>query len=232
MKNSIVLFVILLSNAFSFAQPSHEAFDTLLKKHVSATGKVNYKNLKADKAALEAYLKLLSDNTPIDKWSKNDKFAYWINAYNAATLKTIVDNYPLSSIQKLDGGKTWDVKRIKLGDKTYSLNDIENTILRPMGDSRIHFAINCAAKSCPPLLNQAFTAKNLNALLESRTKKFINDPKVNVLSKGGEIKVSKIFDWYGKDFYNITEFINRYAVSKVSDKVKIGYTEYDWALNE
>lgn len=232
MKNLIVLFIVLLSSAFSFAQPSHEAFDTLLKKHVAATGKVNYKNLKADKAALEAYLKTLSDNTPVDSWSKNDKFAYWINAYNAATMKTIVDNYPLSSITKLDGGKTWDVKRVKLGDKTYSLNDIENNILRPMGDARIHFAINCAAKSCPPLLNQAFTGKNLNALLESRTKKFINDPKANALSKGGEIKVSKIFDWYGKDFYNITEFINRYAVSKVSDKAKIGYVEYDWALNE
>lgn len=232
MKNLIVLFVVLFSSTYSFAQPSHEAFDTLLKKHVSVTGKVNYKNLKADKAALEAYLKTLSENTPVDSWSKNDKFAYWINAYNAATLKTIVDNYPLSSITKLDGGKTWDVKRIKLGDKTYSLNDIENTILRPMGDARIHFAINCAAKSCPPLLNQAFTGKNLNALLESRTKKFINDPKANALSKGGEIKVSKIFDWYGKDFYNITEFINRYAVSKVDSKAKIGYVEYDWALNE
>ena len=165
MKNLIVLFVVLFSSAFSFAQPNHNAFDTLLKKHVAATGKVNYKNLKADKAALEAYLKMLSENTPVDSWSKNDKFAYWINAYNATTLKTIVDNYPLSSITKLDGGKTWDVKRIKLGDKTYSLNDIENTILRPMGDARIHFAINCAAKSCPPLLNQAFTGKNLNALL-------------------------------------------------------------------
>ena len=86
MKNLIVLFVVLFSSAFSFAQPSHNAFDTLLKKHVAATGKVNYKNLKADKAALEAYLKMLSENTPVDSWSKNDKFAYWINAYNAATI--------------------------------------------------------------------------------------------------------------------------------------------------
>ena len=90
MKNLIVLFVFLSSSAFSFAQPSHEAFDTLLKKHVSATGKVNYKNLKADKAALEAYLKLLSDNMPVDKWSKNDKFAYWINAYNVYSIKIII----------------------------------------------------------------------------------------------------------------------------------------------
>ncbi len=232
MKNSVVLLTLLLSASLAFAQPSHVAFDTLLKKHVSATGKVNYKNLKQEKSALETYIKTLSDNVPADSWSKNEKFAFWINAYNALTLKTIVDNYPLSSITKLDGGKTWDVKRYKLGDKTYSLNDIENNILRPMGDARIHFAINCAAKSCPPLLNKAFTAKELNALLESRTKKFVNDPKANLLMKGDEIKISKIFDWYGKDFYNIPDFINRYAISKVKSDVKIGYTEYDWSLNE
>ena len=232
MKNLVFIISFLMTATFVQAQPSHTAFDTLLKKHVSTTGKVNYKNLKQDKAALEVYIKTLSDNVPADSWNKNDKFAYWINAYNALTLKTIVDNYPLSSITKLDGGKTWDVKRYKLGEKTYSLNDIENNILRPMGDARIHFAINCAAKSCPPLLNKAFTAKELNTLLESRTKKFVNDPKANLLLKGNEIKISKIFDWYGKDFYNIPDFINRYAVSKVKSDVKIGYTDYDWSLNE
>ena len=131
MKNLVFIISFLMTATFVQAQPSHTAFDTLLKKHVSTTGKVNYKNLKQDKAALEVYIKTLSDNVPADSWSKNDKFAYWINAYNALTLKTIVDNYPLSSITKLDGGKTWDVKRYKLGEKTYSLNDIENNILRP-----------------------------------------------------------------------------------------------------
>ena len=230
MKNLIVLLVILLSNAFSFAQPNHNAFDTLLKKHVAATGKVNYKNLKADKAALEAYLKMLSENTPVDSWSKNDKFAYWINAYNAATLKTIVDNYPLSSITKLDGGKTWDVKRNTLGGKKLSLNDIENQILRPMGDARIHFAINCAAKSCPPLFNQAFTAENLNNCLELRTKQFINS-SANTL-KSNEIKISKIFDWYGKDFGNVASFVSKYANTKVSKTAKVSFNDYDWRLNE
>lgn len=223
-------FFALLSHPF--AQPSHEAFDALLKKHVSAAGKVNYKNLKNEKQALDNYIKTLSENMPADGWNKNEKFAYWINTYNALTLKLIVDNYPLSSIMKLDNGKTWDVKRFKLGDKTYSLNDIENNIIRPMGDARIHFALNCAAKSCPPLLNKAYTAKELNVLLESRTKKFINDPKANLLLKGNEIKISKIFDWYGKDFYNTIDFINRYAISKVKNDVKISFTEYDWALNE
>lgn len=209
----------------------HDAFDALLKKYVSTSGKVNYKDLKENKADLEAYTKALSENIPADKAPKAERFAYWINAYNAFTLKLIVDNYPLSSVTKLDGGKPWDVKRITLGGKKYSLNDIENNILRPMGDARIHFAINCAAKSCPPIHNVAFTAANLNSVLESRTKRFINDTKANSLT-GNELKISKIFDWYGKDFDKIPEFINRFAVTKVKADAKIGFMDYDWSLNE
>jgi hypothetical protein len=209
----------------------HDAFDAILKKYVSTSGKVNYKSLKENKADLEAYTKALSDNAPTEKAPKNERFAYWINAYNAFTLKMIVDNYPLSSVTKLDGGKPWDVKRITIGGKKYSLNDIENNILRPMGDARIHFAINCAAKSCPPIHNVAFTAANLNSILESRTKRFINDTKANSLT-GNELKISKIFDWYGKDFDKIPEFINRFAITKVKTDAKIGFMEYDWSLNE
>jgi Protein of unknown function, DUF547 len=209
----------------------HDAFDAILKKYVSTSGKVNYKDLKENKADLEAYTKALSDNPPAEKAPKNERFAYWINAYNAFTLKMIADNYPLSSVTKLDGGKPWDVKRITIGGKKYSLNDIENNILRPMGDARIHFAINCAAKSCPPIHNVAFTAANLNSILESRAKRFINDTKANSL-KGSELKISKIFDWYGKDFDKIPEFINRFAITKVKTDAKIGFMEYDWSLNE
>ena len=210
---------------------AHEEFDALLKKYVTAAGIVNYKGFKQDKAALENYIAWLSDNTPKAETSKNEKLAYWINAYNALTVKLILDNYPLSKITDLDGGKTWDVKRFMLGGKKYSLNDIENTIIRPMGEPRIHFALNCAAKSCPPLANEAFVAEKLNVQLESRTRKFVNDTKANYL-KGNEIKISNIFNWYGKDFDNVLNFINRYAVVKVKTDVKIGFGEYDWRLNE
>lgn len=231
MKKLIIIVWILKLSVSLLAQPSHAAFDVLLKKYVSNTGKVNYKGLKNDKAALETYIQTLSSNTPTEKWSKPEKIAYWVNAYNALTLKWVADNYPLSSIQKLDNGKTWDVKRFKLGNTTYSLNDIENTILRPMGDARIHFVINCAAKSCPPLANQAITSQNLQTFLESRTKRFINDPQANVL-KGKDIKISKIFEWYAQDFYNIPDFINRYAISKIPNNSVLNYTEYNWSLNE
>ena len=227
------LFVSLFFTFSTFiitAQPSHDAFDTLLKKYVSADGKVNYKSFKSDKTALDSYIKTLSDNAPQDSWSKNDKMAYWINAYNASTIKLIIQNYPLSKITDLDGGKTWDVKRLSFGGKKLSLNDIENQILRPMGDARIHFALNCAAKSCPPLYNEAFTAANLNDCLELRTKQFINS-SANSL-KSNEIKVSKIFDWYGKDFGNVAAFVSKYAKTKVSKTAKVSFGEYDWRLNE
>jgi hypothetical protein len=218
-------------NVIIEAPVAHADFDVLLKKHVSTSGKVNYKGFNADKGALETYINWLSDNVPTAQTAKNEKLAYWINAYNALTIKLVLDNYPLSKITNLDAGKTWDVKRFTLGGKKYSLNDIENTIVRPMGEPRIHFALNCAAKSCPPLFNEAFVADKLTAQLETRTRKFINDPKFNVL-KGSDVKISNIFNWYGKDFDNVINFINRYATVKLKSDVKVGFGEYDWNLNE
>ena len=145
------------------APPSHEKWDNLLKEFVSNSGKVNYKGIKAVEGKLDDYLQILTENPVQTNWSKNEKMAYWINAYNAFTVKLIVKNYPVSSIMKLHNGKPWDVKWIQLGNKTYSLNEIEHRILRPKyKDARIHFAVNCAAKSCPPLLNRAWKAENLN----------------------------------------------------------------------
>ena len=158
--------------------------------------------------------------------------AFWINAYNAFTVKLIVDNYPVASITKLDGGKPWDRKWIKIGDKTYSLNNIENDILRPQfKDARIHFAVNCAAQSCPPLLNKAWTADNLESNFEKQAKAFVNNPKFNTIS-AKNVKVSKIFDWYKADFGNLIDFLNKYASTNINGNAKVEYVEYDWALNE
>jgi hypothetical protein len=208
----------------------HSVWNDLLKKHVSATGKVNYKGFKTDLELLDSYMRSLNENAPSETASKEERLAYWINAYNAVTIRLIVVNYPLTSITKLDAGKPWDVKRYSNGGKKMSLNDIENNILRPMGDARIHFALNCAAKSCPPILNEAFTAENVNKLLESRTKQFINSSRT-VVEKDA-IKLSKVFEWYAKDFGNVVDFVNKYAKVKASKTAKVTYQEYDWSLNE
>ncbi len=209
----------------------HSIWDQLLRKHVSASGKVNYQAIKADPSSLDAYLKILSDN-PINKeWSRNQKMAYWINAYNAYTVKLIVDNYPVKSILDLHGGKAWDHSWIKLGDKTYTLNDIEHKILRPQfKDPRIHFAVNCAATSCPPILNRAWTAENLNKTLELQTRKFINNASYN--SIGGDVAVSKIFEWYKEDFGELKAYLNKYATKPIAAGTSIDFKEYDWALNK
>ena len=210
---------------------SHQAFNNLLQKYVSNDGKVNYKGLKNDKAALETYITTLAKQIPDNTWSKNAALAYWINAYNAFTLKLIVDNYPVKSITNLSGGKPWDVKNIELAGKKYSLNNIENDIIRPTyKDARIHFAVNCAAVSCPPLSNTAFTEANINDLLNTRTKNFINSPANTITAS--KIRISKIFDWYKADFENVPAFINKYSTIKTITNTGIEFNEYNWNLNE
>lgn len=210
---------------------SHQVFNNLLQKYVSNDGKVNYKGLKNDKAALETYITTLAKQIPNNTWSKNAALAYWINAYNAFTLKLIVDNYPVKSITNLSGGKPWDVKNIELAGKKYSLNNIENDIIRPTyKDARIHFAVNCAAVSCPPLSNTAFTEANINDLLNTRTKNFINSSANTITAS--KIRISKIFDWYKADFEDVPAFINKYSTIKTITNTGIEFNEYNWNLNE
>lgn len=234
-KNAFFTTIFLLFvnlNLFSQTAPSHVGLDSLLQKYVSETGKVDYKGLKTNKDALYAYCQILTENPVQEDWSREEKLAYWINAYNAFTLKLIVDNYPTKSIMNFDGGKTWDVRRIKLGDKKYSLNQIENDIIRPQfKDPRIHFAVNCAAKSCPPLWNRAYTAVKLDSTLEARTRAFINDPNFNTLT-ASKASVSKIFEWYAADFGDLKKYLNKYAATQLRGTALVGFKEYDWGLNE
>lgn len=213
-------------------QFSHDAWDQLLRANVSATGKVNYKGFKAQQSTFDAYLQQLADNPVQADWSRNEKMAYWINAYNAFTIKLILDNYPVKSIMDLHGGKPWDVQWIKLGTKTYSLNNIEHDILRPKyKDARIHFAVNCAAKSCPPVLNRAWTAANLNSNFQKQATSFINNTTFNKIS-ADKIQVSKIFEWYAVDFGNLINYLNKFSSTQINSGAKIEYIEYDWKLNE
>lgn len=211
----------------------HAAWDSLLLRYVSPVGKVNYAALKKnDTEALEAYCRQLSEHAPQEDWSRAEQMAYWINAYNAFTVKLIVEHYPISSIMNLNGGKTWEVKRIPIGNNTYSLNQIEHYILRArFGDPRVHFALNCAARSCPPLLHRAYTASQLDSLLDARTRSFIQDARQNTISSS-QAQVSKIFEWYAADFGDLRSYLNRYAKVKMKKEATITYREYDWNLND
>ena len=211
---------------------NHARFDRLLNTYVNASGKVNYAGLKQNEAELDKYLEMLAGEVPDGRWDRNKAKAYWLNAYNAFTLKLILNNYPVASIRDLHGGKPWDVKWIKLGNKTYSLNQIEHDIIRPTyKDPRIHFAVVCAANSCPPLASEAFTADNVNSLLETRTRGFIRNGKFNTTGNG-RAEVSKIFDWYAEDFGDVRGYLNKYLATPIAEGTELTYADYDWGLNK
>lgn len=211
---------------------SHKLWDELLKSYVTKDGKVNYKGIIADKEKLAEYLEVLNQNPPQNDWDRNKQMAYWINAYNAFTIKLITEKYPIASINNV-AAKPWDLTFISLGGKKYSLNQIENEILRPQfKEARIHFALNCAAKSCPKLLNEAFLPEKLEAQLEKQAKAFVNNASANTLTEK-KIEISHIFDWYSVDFQgSVIPFLNKYASLKIKDNAKISFKEYDWRLNE
>lgn len=218
----------------------HQAWTSLLQKHVSSKGNVNYAGFVTEKVQLEKYLNQLTDNKPDTKWSEEAQLAYWINVYNAFTVKLIVDNYPVASIKDIKKGipfisTVWDIKFIEFEDETIDLNKVEHGILRKQFDEpRIHFAVNCASFSCPRLLNEAYTAEKLEAQLTQMTKDFLSDTQKNQLSKN-EVKLSKIFNWFKGDFTKqstLIEFLNQYAPIKISADANISHLDYSWALNE
>ncbi|MDG5490251.1 DUF547 domain-containing protein [Psychroserpens sp. SPM9] len=210
----------------------HSSWDALLKKYVAKNGDVDYKGFKSDAQKLDEYINYLASKVPEKNWNLNEQLAYFINVYNANTIKLIIDNYPTKSIK--DIGNPWMKNRLKIGDEDYSLADIENGILRKMNEPRIHFAINCASYSCPKLLNTAYTADNVQELMERATKEFINNSEKNKLS-ATQLKLSEIFKWYKSDFTengSLIDYINQYAETKISADAKIDYIDYDWNLNE
>ena len=231
---TLLLFINLSFFINTSAQTS--LFNNLLQKHVNTKGNVDYKDLKSDEAKLDTYLTYLSETNP-NSWSKSKQKAFWINAYNAYTLKIILENHPVKSITKIKKkGKTaWKIPFAKVGGKTYTLDYIEHQILRKnLFDPRIHVGVNCASGSCPKLHNIAFTEANINTELEKLMKAFINDSKRNKLDKKNMIHISEIFNWFKDDFTkegSVIDYINKYATEKVDTDAKIHYLPYDWNLN-
>ena len=230
MKRLLFFFLFLLILSPLTAQVDHQIWDQLLRTHVSPAGMVAYAGFQKDQARLNAYLEALSQHPPQASWSQADRLAYWINAYNAFTVRLILDHYPLKSIRDLE--KPWDQTFIKLGGQSYSLNDIEHGILRQrFEEPRIHFAVNCASVSCPPLLNRAYTPSQLDTQLSQQARRFVNDPAYNRLDQQ---KLSAIFDWYGEDFTqsgSLIAYLNRYAQKPLPAGAKLEFLPYNWNLN-
>ncbi len=243
-KHIITLLLLFTGIAFGHAKSTAEdegpltlqkvdysTWDKLLKKYVDDQGNVDYKNFRKEIGLLNSYLEQQTKNPVSEYDTKESKLVYYINLYNAATVKLILDNYPLGSIKDLKG--PWNRQVVTIRNKQLSLGDIEHNILRKMDEPRIHFAINCASYSCPKLLNEAFTVEKLEDLLEKSARTFVNDPKRNVITKE-KAMLSQIFKWYKKDFTNkvsLTDYINQYSTIKITKETSIEFINYDWRLN-
>ncbi len=208
--------------------------NSFLSSYVSSSGNVNYASIKANKSELDDILTKFESNFPGSGWTSAQKLTYWINAYNIYTIKLIVDNYPTTSITSITT-KPWHKAFIKLDGKTYSLNQIENDIIRKQfNEPRVHFALNCASKSCPVLLNKAYLPGTVYAQMTTQTKRFLNDTSKNSFGKK-EVKISQLFDWYSEDFTKggttVFDFINKYRTDQLTNQ-KTSYQEYSWDLNK
>ncbi len=235
MKKYNLLFVLILTLFCNQIKAQnaldHSVWDQILILNVTDDGKVNYEGVMQDSPLFYKYFRSLSENPPTDQWTREEKLAYWINAYNSIAVKMIIDNYPVKNINELHD--PWNQKFFRIKDKRYSLDDIEHKILRKFNEPRIHFLINCASFSSPKLMNRAYTAENIEEALEKCTMDFINDPARNTITSN-LIQISQVFEWYKDDFNqgDVVAFINQYSNVKISKIPKNGYKEYDWTLNE
>lgn len=203
-----------------------DTYTQLLEKYVDGQGNVQYEQWKND--PLSTKLKKEIRNTP----KPEEDTAYWINIYNALTIRVVIEHLPIQSILDINEGKVWSTYPFVFAHGTYTLNDIEHKILRPRKDPRIHAALNCASKGCPPLWNKPFSEKNLDTELNSSMERWLNH---NAFTKKNDvISLSKIFSWYAEDFGpNPIEFLKKMRPHEPWPSWEhTSFSEYDWSLNQ
>ena len=236
--------VALLWNAPAMAlDHSHAAFTKILQQQVN-NGRVNYNALKADQAPLKGYLDTLAavDKGEFSGFNQTQQMAYLTNLYNAATLQLIVDNYPVKSIKKIGGlfSGPWSQKVVRLFGDTITLDNVEHDILRKdYQEARLHFALVCAAKGCPPLRAEAYDASRFAEQLDAQGKTYMSNSGINRVTDGGStVYISQIFKWFSEDFIkqsgSVIAFVKPYLPKgdTLSSDPKIRYSDYDWSLND
>ena len=236
-------------DATSTAVIDHGIWDRLLKKLVvpGENGLTLFRYgaaSQADRQDLSQYVAFLTA-LPISTYNRAEQKAYWINFYNALTVKLVLDHYPVQSIRDIDispgffSDGPWGKKLVTVEGEKISLNDIEHRILRPIWqDNRVHYAVNCASIGCPNLEAMAYGGPSLDARLDSAAKAYINSPR-GVAITGGAITVSKIYDWFiadfGDDEKSVLAHLKKYAAPALRRQLsaigKIDDVAYDWRLN-
>ncbi len=229
--------VVVANEGVSQEDELHSNWAEILQKYVIG-GRVDYYGIQQDEKQLQVYLDNISD-VQVGQLSRDAQLALYINAYNACTVKLILDEIEdgeiVDSIKDIGGFFTspWDIPFCKVGGEVLTLNNIEHDIIRPkFQDNRIHFAVNCASNSCPKLYSTAFLPSILDSQLEEATISFLNDKKSNYI-KGKALYLSRIFKWYGEDFSNdpVSFYLKKTQNVEDSSTLKVKYLAYDWSLN-
>jgi hypothetical protein len=244
----MALLAMALGVAVTSAQPDNTLFTEVLKAHVK-DGRVDYVGLKAD-SRLASYLEQLSATDPAKLASDQERLALWLNAYNAYTLQLIIDRQPAKSMGGLALGSllrttAWDIPFAVIGERSYTLNQIEHEVIRTrFKDARAHFALNCASGSCPVLRSEAYEAEKLDRQLDEQGRLFLRDSTRNRFELGTRTAyLSSIFKWYQKDFgegdCGALLAAAKYASAEVRKAIeadpttwKVEYLAYDWSLND
>lgn len=229
---------------------AHERWDAFLSTYVisAADGvhQVRYAECSAgDRALLSAYL-ADCERVAISAYGRDEQYAFWLNVYNAATVRVVLEHYPVRSMRNVGrvpswlGGGPWNVPRIRVEDEQLSLNDIEHRILRRnWRDARIHYAVNCGAVGCPNLQRHAFRGESLDTTLDAMAAAFINDPR-GIRFDGERPSACRIYSWFRKDFgateTALLDHLRRYAApglrARLEGRTRIDRFHYDWSLND
>ncbi len=235
--------------------PSYRQYNSVLQTYVQGE-KVDYKLLKEERSDLDHFILQLAGThkNQLEKMSHQEQLAFWINAYNGITLRSIIDNYPVKSIQDIGG--VWTKTKWHVAEQELTLDDIEHKIIRPtFKDARIHFAVNCASIGCPPLLNQAYTGQTVDSLLGVVSANFIqNKNRHHIDFEKNSIVTTELFSWFWEDFvesYHELQFQNKtdvenallnFTYTHLDDSLKaefatdkfweISFAPYDWSLND
>lgn len=250
-----LIIVVFICNHTAFAYDhTYKSYDEILKLAVVVEGhqsSVDYSKLKHDTNKLNKFIMGIEslERKEFDTWSREQQMAFLINAYNALTIRLILDNYPgVTSIKDLGGlfiNSPWDKNLFTLFKRETTLNFIEHQLLRKLyKDPRVHFVLVCASRSCPPLSDEAYVPNILDQQLTDATINFMRDPERNRFNtEENKVEISKIFKWYKKDFTKAAGSLNAYVAPLMTDNkelsklianknTRITFLDYDWSLND
>ncbi|HEX5715440.1 MAG TPA: DUF547 domain-containing protein [Thermoanaerobaculia bacterium] len=247
----LLLLALMISASVSAAEPDYRLWQELLSKHYDPAKGMNYTRLKADKATLDRLRQQMAA-VDVASLSRPEQLAYWINLYNISTVAVVVENYPVKSIRDISTDpivrlNVFKKPYVKVKGGTMSLNDVENDKIRAgFKDPRIHFAINCAAESCPPIRPEPFVGASIEHQLNDQTRRFLEGPNGVRFEQNLEVlqlHVTKIMDWFKDDFEQwgggSIVFLKKHLPSNkvrrieaAGRSVKLSFDDYDWRLND